>query len=362
MAASSQLRLYGLFTFYCLFSAYLSSGDSGSYTVLYSPKYTKFLQTAEALDTSELPGVILATFGLPLNEDLKWNGLAEGNLFRRPKANVVVSILDTTNKPFGSGQTYQNTYPTRESGGLFDSDAVINNIERENWKQDPLCIDFYVESSVMTVRSERSDLFSRLPSTVYGLRDNFVTDWFTTDHLGSLNITQDADLLLVGELYAIMDIINALREQSAVTESKSPDFLHFTVSGLRSLDAAYGPESTQLSDGHKLLNSFLVKMTTDLREIYRDSVVVQTVAFTPKSDNMIVRKTRSLLQAQSDRNTTLNLAPEFSNMYAAIFNIILWIMIGFGLAIFGISWGIWNMDPGRDSLIYRMTSQRMKRD
>jgi len=276
---------------------------------------------------------------------------------------VLVSILDTKNKPFGSGQSYQNTYPARESVGLFDADAVINNIEQQNWKHDPLWVDFYVESSVITVSSRRFDLFSTLPSTLYGIRENFVTDWFTTDRLASLNITQDADLLFVGELYTILDIITSLKEQNGVTESQSPDFYHFTVSGLRAVEDTYGSDTAQLSDAHKLLNSFLQKITTDLRQIYKDSVVVQTLSLSPRPDNLIVRKTRSLLDAQTDlSNATLNLAPEFSDMYAAIFNIILWIMIGFALAIFGISWGIWNMDRGRDSLIYRMTSQRMKRD
>jgi renin receptor len=361
MAVLSQLRFYGLFIFYALFSVYTSSSESGSYTVLYSPSYTKFLETTDALDTAELSGVVLATLGLPLSEDLKWNGLAEGSLFRRPKANVILSILDTKNKPFSRPSIYQNTYPTRESG-LFDSDAVIDNIEQESWKQDPLCVDFSVESSVIAVRSRRSDLFSRLPSTLYGLGDNFVTEWFTVDRLRSLNITQDADLLFVGELYAILDIINALKEHRDVTQSKSPDLYHFTLSGLRSLSERYGSDSTKLSDAYRLLNTFLQKITTDLREIYKDSVVIQAVSFTSASDNLIVRKTRSLLQDNANNGTDLNLAPEFSNMYAAIFNIILWIMIGFALAIFGISWGIWNMDPGRDSLIYRMTSQRMKRD
>lgn len=63
-----------------------------------------------------------------------------------------------------------------------------------------------------------------------------------------------------------------------------------------------------------------------------------------------------------DPNLNLNLAPRFDDMYPAIFNIVLWTMIGMALAVFAISWGIWNMDPGRDSLIYRMTTQRMKKD
>ncbi|RWS28425.1 renin receptor-like protein [Leptotrombidium deliense] len=37
-------------------------------------------------------------------------------------------------------------------------------------------------------------------------------------------------------------------------------------------------------------------------------------------------------------------------------------MILFAVCVFGISVAIWHMDPGRDSIIYRMTSQRIKKD
>ncbi|XP_018355021.1 PREDICTED: renin receptor isoform X1 [Trachymyrmex septentrionalis] len=61
--------------------------------------------------------------------------------------------------------------------------------------------------------------------------------------------------------------------------------------------------------------------------------------------------------------------PEFSGRaktytedYPVIFNIMLWFGVVFVFSLLAICIAIANMDPGRDSIIYRMTSNRMKKD
>jgi renin receptor len=366
--AKQQLIVGGFITAFLLIFATLAHAiQTGSYSVIYAPKYVKFLENANTLDANEIPSVVSASLGLPLVQDLKWNGLAEGSLFHRPKASVVVSINSAANNPFKVKQ-FQHSYVTHETDGALDTDRIIRNIGRENWKQEPFNVDFYVESAVPTLRtSAPSELFAQLPSTLYRLRDGLNTDWFTADRLDSLNLTQDADLDLIGELYSTLQIINALKENGQVLKAHAPDFFHFTISGLMSIDARYGRHSTQAHDAVLLLNKFIDKLTTELRALYADRVVVQVVTYSTTPDLAVLsRKARSLLETSEVSNSStpgdLNLAPNYTSMYAPMFNIILWFMIVFALAIFGISWGIWHMDPGRDSVIYRMTSQRMKRD
>ena len=66
------------------------------------------------------------------------------------------------------------------------------------------------------------------------------------------------------------------------------------------------------------------------------------------------------------QSTTLknpyNLAQDYGELYPVMFNIILWMMILMAIAFFAVCYGIWNMDPGRDSIIYRMTTTRLKKD
>lgn len=50
----------------------------------------------------------------------------------------------------------------------------------------------------------------------------------------------------------------------------------------------------------------------------------------------------------------------YDDTFPAIFNIWLWLLIIIGLALYAVCLVLWYMDPGRDSVIYRVTSQRMK--
>lgn len=68
----------------------------------------------------------------------------------------------------------------------------------------------------------------------------------------------------------------------------------------------------------------------------------------------------SLLQGETDN--PYNLAYQYNYNYSVIFNIILWMMIGLALAVIVISYNLWNMDPGYDSIIYRMTNQKIRMD
>ena len=60
--------------------------------------------------------------------------------------------------------------------------------------------------------------------------------------------------------------------------------------------------------------------------------------------------------------TGVNIADGYDDSYPVTFNIVLWLMILMGITVFAICYGIWNMDPGRDSIIYRMTTTRLKKD
>jgi len=58
----------------------------------------------------------------------------------------------------------------------------------------------------------------------------------------------------------------------------------------------------------------------------------------------------------------MNLATKYNSNYPVIFNIILWFSVVLVFSLLAISIVIGTMDPGRDSIIYRMTSTRMKKD
>ena len=54
--------------------------------------------------------------------------------------------------------------------------------------------------------------------------------------------------------------------------------------------------------------------------------------------------------------TAFNIAEGRSNIFSAVFLITLFITVSLGLALYAVSVMLWNMDPGRDSVIYRQVS------
>lgn len=76
---------------------------------------------------------------------------------------------------------------------------------------------------------------------------------------------------------------------------------------------------------------------------------------------MYICKTYFLLQAPPAAASAYNLATQWDPMFPVVFTIFLFVGISLVLAVLAISLALWNMDSGRDS-IYRMTSQRIKRD
>jgi len=45
-----------------------------------------------------------------------------------------------------------------------------------------------------------------------------------------------------------------------------------------------------------------------------------------------------------------------------MFNLLFWTSLILAVALIGITYGMMNMDPGLDTVIYRMTSNRIKKD
>ncbi|XP_004523085.1 renin receptor [Ceratitis capitata] len=90
------------------------------------------------------------------------------------------------------------------------------------------------------------------------------------------------------------------------------------------------------------------------------SLLVVVVVHENEKDSSVSRKRRDALPGS--KTNTYNLAAYYDQNYPVIFNIILWFMVALGLSLLAVCYAIADMDPGRDSIIYRMTSTRMKKD
>jgi len=71
---------------------------------------------------------------------------------------------------------------------------------------------------------------------------------------------------------------------------------------------------------------------------------------------------RSLLQAEEEKDVTDDDYGGDDPDFPIIFNLWFWLMVVLFLAVYTVSLAMWYMDPGRDSVIYRLTQQRIKSD
>lgn len=335
--------------------------------VTHSPSYLQFLPTTKQLPLSQVPDLLTSTYGFSPSHELTWDGLSQGSLFRRPKANVMFSFEGFKNDHSLTAANHIAHYSTQSDEKFVNTQAVSKRLM--SVVESPLIIDFSAATSIFDVKAQYPELFSLLPGTPEDVLSSFHNGKASMlkYNLGSLNATQAADLVLLAELELIQEMIEALQSDRAVVQDNHPDLFHFRLGGFQVLTELYPAGHPAVADAKSLITQFLNQATEDFKKLYNNDVVVEVITLSGNHQPTLVRKGRSLMDAEDDAAATsfeqsINLAATWTSDYAAGFNIILWTMVVLFLIVLGVSCGMWNMDPGRDSIIYRMTSQRMKKD
>uniref|UniRef100_A0A672KM10 Renin receptor n=1 Tax=Sinocyclocheilus grahami TaxID=75366 RepID=A0A672KM10_SINGR len=132
--------------------------------------------------------------------------------------------------------------------------------------------------------------------------------------------------------------IKKLQKHKHLAKDPAPDLYSLELAGLEEIVRRYGTDSPQFADATRILTSTLQKLFV---------VVVVLI---------------NVWLFQSNQGSLYNLAYKYDYDYAVVFNIVLWLMIVLALAVIVISYNLWNMDPGYDSIIYRMTNQKIRLD
>uniref|UniRef100_A0A8C8YPE6 Renin receptor n=1 Tax=Prolemur simus TaxID=1328070 RepID=A0A8C8YPE6_PROSS len=299
------------------------------FSILRSPGSVVFRNGNWPIPGERIPDVAALSMGFSVKEDLSWPGLAVGNLFHRPRATVMVMVkgVDKLALPPGSVISYpleNRVYMVGKANSVFEDLSV-------------------------TLRQLRNRLF----------QENSVLNSLP---LNSLSRNNEVDLLFLSELQILHDISSLLSRHKHLAKDHSPDLYSLELAGLDEIGKRYGEDSEQFRDASKILVDALQKFADDMYNLYGGNAVVELV--TVKSfDTSLVRKTRTILETkQTNTASPYNLAYKYNFEYSVVFNMVLWIMIALALAVIITSYNIWNMDPGYDSIIYRMTNQKIRMD
>ncbi|XP_038050092.1 renin receptor-like [Patiria miniata] len=360
--AAARLRNI-LFAFYACFCTFVYCEDT--LYITHSPSYVEFQKDAGPIDVTEVPDMLSLALGFSSSKELKWTGLAVGDLFRRPRANVFITVETTDDSlSLNLGSDAQLQYLLHGSGvvGLQTLADTLTLMFGDR----PLFLELTPEVKGVHVSTEYQSVFKSLPDTLSDVLPLLKGDRsvIADSQLGSLNLTNSADVALLGELQFLREVAHKLRENPELVTDGFPDLYSFTLAGLRVIQSKYGVDSIQAQDAAKLVESFISQFSTEMANLYDGDLLVEVM--TSHEEPFVNRQSRSLLQVAAtslppSQGQIGNKATPYDEDYPVIFNIILWFAIVLALAIYAVAYSLWNLDPG-DTIIYRMTSQRMKID
>lgn len=307
-------------------STFMVACYGGELTISYSPQSVRFMQ-ATALRSSSLDDVIAVAMGYT-PETSPWTGITVTSPFDSPSA-AVIFYVD------GSGASLQ------QEGHHYSL-------------QEDIPFTRVIDELNSTVSSSS---FRPIHLVHMEVADGATADSLVTS--SSLKQTKEPDASFLLEVSALPTLIQKL-EASSSYKHGGQDFLFFQMESFPLLVKTYGDDSPQVFEAKQLLGDAVGKLVASARKFYNDNVLVVSVV-TDKHSAPHTRRRRAVgEEVLSD--TDLNLAKDYSEDYPAIFNIILFLSIVLAIAVLAVSAAMAYMDPGRDSIIYRMTNPRMKKD
>lgn len=301
-----------------------------SITIVHTPAGINF-SPSSSLPGNELTKVFYKTMGFTPNTPLQWKGVGIKNPFSYANGLLVVEViggerlgLEGINYPL-TGSVNLNTV----------KDNLIATVEERSGEKPVIINDDDVDLYVLQ-----------------GSGDGVEVIDIPYQHLNS---SHDTDKLFLQKAKLLSNIPNTLAGGDAAV---SKMLIWVETDMIPTLDAAYSANSPQGIEGRNIITNLITKLSNSMQNTYKQ-VVVAVIYTSAAAHNRVVRSASG-----GAKNATRigNLTGSYTSMYPIMFNIFLWFGIAFALAVLVISYGIGNMDPGRDSIIYRMTSTKLKKD
>lgn len=313
---------------FLLFSLFVAA-NCDQLSILYSPKALEFRGHAR-LDAESVSDVFGAALGYSVAHPTEWDGLVVKDPFNMANGAVVVVAEGIDSFTMEGAQTY-------ELYGGSGSDSLGELIQKS---ADHNGISFEVDLK------ESSDSFSTPLGTVQPDDDDVKPQYLKPK-------SNKADFDFMRQIA----FINGLSDLLVTSTEESVPTVHIVRVSLEALLASHEPSSQAIAEAKKLLSNAMLELQTAAEKAFDGAVVVGLITSTEAP------LPRSKRQAgEPDEVDPYNIAMKYDSNYPVIFNIILWFSVVLIFSLLAISIAIATMDPGRDSIIYRMTSTRMKKE
>ncbi|CAD0200363.1 unnamed protein product [Chrysodeixis includens] len=318
----------------------IGANAAGEFTVLHSPSSLKFTETSKTYE-SLLKEIFSASLGLSVEENSEWKGLYVADPFHTPEA-VVEVYIDGVSSLGDSVTSKAQTYPLVVDEYEPDTyDAVKFRIQQR-----------FKDSGNKLMKIKLSDP-NELKTTFKDTFGDVGVPKVPKQTLLHLKYSVEEDYQFLSELETLKSI--AKKVESAGTADNVIDLFYFRFTTLHALSDYHGPNSLQTKEAKKMLGDVLNDLSKAFVKAYDGSVLVTAVTTDVAHTRRTIRSTEDETKKGEDDDS-------YSADYPAIFNIILWFGVVFAFSLLAIVYAIMDMDPGRDSIIYRMTSTRMKKE
>lgn len=349
-----------------------------------APDSVKFV-SSETIKSSQIGDVLSSILGFTVRSADPWNNLVPVNPFKVPKTTLVLDFDgfdgDTTLDVSGKN------FPLENDANLQQQLELLAERTLERFAQEePVVLYMKTGEKLYGAKMAYPELLLTVSPEVDSRLKEAVKDAELSKVLrdGTFNVSLPGDDQFAVELHTAKLMLQQLaRRASKEGAGGAPSVVWLRLSGLRHVMDRYTEESYQASHALRLIREFVDKAKSTLKKAYGDKALLVVITQNDKTMGL-VRKSRSLLQADGEPpksaeagnaseakpETVLpvgtkaggswNLASPWDSEAHVAFVLISFVVLLLALSLFGISLGLWFLDPGRDSIIYRMTSQRKK--
>jgi renin receptor len=341
--------------------------------VVYCPDSIRFGES-QPIESSSIADFLSLSLGYTLPKPFNWKGInAITNVLSLPKASLTLRIAghyDITNSI--------NKFPIFETKDMDNQFDILSKRTHKRFIDQNLFlvkIDLPQEDLSDNGINGNELLLRHLPITSNerfseALKDNELKQFVSSENL---DVNDPNIKLFITEIGTIKQLLTALKnvKNSNIDSNSWPIRAIFWIEirGLKQIVDNNNYNNNVKSKARLLITNLLQELTKELRSLYDNKIII-TVIEDDQMPDALVRRTRYLFANENKlsenklnaNNTILNLAHDYDPDFHTSFAMLAFTTILIALIVFGVSVAMWNMDPGRDSIIYRMTSQRMKKE
>lgn len=318
----------------------LVSVHGNEFSILQTPEEIEF-QSSDTIDLHTVKDVFTAALGISVKNNHRWSGMYIKNPFETAEAVVAFIIPGLSSLNFLHAHDY-DLIINENTDNIYD--VLQSRIEQKYQTENQTFVK-------VTFKSSEPEMESTID-----VLTGVVTEATPFSEIKKFDLNKKIDKAFVGNVH----LLKAVAKKALIGKSDGiPDVYWFSLPVVADLvdGSTDSQDEDKLVEAENLLIKTISSITEDYKKFYNGKVLVATILSAELSRSMRYRRSLNV-----EKSSLLNLEEVYDENYAAMFNILLWFAIAFIFTLIAISLAIGNMDPGRDSIIYRMTSTRIKKD